>query len=67
MLTDTDFKRIQKLFAPVATRKDVARVEAKLLDVKTDVAVLKSDVRELRGEMQWIKLIATKTGVVLRV
>ena len=106
MLTDTDFKRIQKLFAPVATKKEIANVQADLLDVNADVAVLRSDVRELRGEMQglretvqamavsidglvkviqdlreeyaaiktqldrheqWIKLIATKTGVVLRV
>ena len=85
MLTDTDFKRIQKLVLNLATKNDLQRIEERLSKVEDSLHSLSVSIDkfvkiitdlqqehaaisvQLTRHEQWIKLIATKTGVVLRV
>ncbi len=85
MLTDTDFKRIQKLVGNLATRDDIAELRGEMQGLRETVQAMAVSIdglvkviQDLREEYaaiktqldrheQWIKLIATKTGVVLKV
>lgn len=46
MLTDTDFKRIQKLVLNLATKDDVQRIEERLTDVEKSLRSLSVSVEK---------------------
>ena len=44
MLTDTDFKRIQKLFLNIATKEDIREVKEELADLRETIQALSVSV-----------------------
>ncbi len=47
MLTDTDFKRIQKLVAPLATKEDIQEWRSETADLKESVQELSVSIDKL--------------------